>query len=103
MVFEVSRPPGCTHGTGNCKRSVRFFRSSETHITFDLEGDEAGWVAVGFSTTQDMVCFSVVVVVAVVVVFVFVVDNRWEEDMVGFSIPLSLLVLHGCVCLCQDC
>ena len=58
-MFEL-RTPSCTHGNGDCDRSVRFFRSSETQYTFDLEGGvggghATGWVAVGFSQTQDMV------------------------------------------------
>ena len=59
-MFELRTPPSCTHGNGDCDRFMRFFRSSETQYTFDLEGGvgggrETGWVAAGFSQTQDMV------------------------------------------------
>ena len=85
MVFEVSQPPGCTHGNGTCERSVRF-SGNDTHFTFDLEGNAIGWVAVGFTTTRNMVHLSVfclfifVIIIIVVIVVVVVVKFMWNES-----------------------
>ena len=50
-------PAGCTSGAGDCSYFVGIQRNEgdATYLDFHLEGQAAGWVAIGFSTTTSMV------------------------------------------------
>ena len=51
-------PTGCTSGAGgNCNYFVGIQRNEDdtTYLDFHLEGQAAGWVAIGFSDTASMV------------------------------------------------
>ena len=57
-TFKWRRPEGCTTGTaGNCTYfvGIQLNAGDAAFLDFYLEGSQAGWVAIGFSGSNNMV------------------------------------------------